>query len=81
MGKRWEEQTDTFTVEDEAGNIYHVVKYTKFEDTSSFGAPNDVGELRSRYETDGYTVTHVGKNEFELENLLSREKIRAIREP
>ncbi len=81
MGKTWEERTDTFDVEDEAGNIYRLTKHTEFEDTSSFGNPNEVRELPSRHKADGYTVNRVGENEFELEDLLTREKIRATRKP
>ena len=79
MGRKWKERTDIFNIKDEAGNIYRLVQFTEFEDTTTFGKPKEVTELRSTYETDGYTVIRVGENEFELENLLTSEKIRAIR--
>ncbi len=63
MGRRWEERTDEFDVEDEAGNIYHVVQHTEFERVSSAQAVSLGNTCKT---TDGNHVNRLSEDEFEI---------------
>ncbi len=63
MGRRWEERTDEFDVEDEAGNIYHVVQYTEFERVSPAQAVSLGNTCKT---TDGNHVNRLSEDEFEI---------------